>query len=360
MAKYSDDQGRDDHGRWTVGGASVSEIMDRSKWDERGHFMGTVNAATYDPAVIRSEYVTQLGKEWTDRVAENDAEFQGLTEKVSALDDKLATNQRAVDRQSDAVNKFWNTPAEERTDADRAAFDKASGKMDALMLKGGKMAAERSELNIKASERVADWVKQGSVGGPVDHPFWNDNGNGIHPDSELIDARLKTFERTVGGIPQNSAHSGVAVRLLSPDQARAYFSQSENAVYLGREPSQSVVSHEMGHWYEENTPGGRLAALSFLEKRTAGESEKGLNDLASTRFGVQKSYAADEVARPDKFMDSYTGKIYPNARATEVTSMGMQHLSEDPARFLRRDPEHFNFTIGMIRAGRQGGFPWAK
>jgi hypothetical protein len=324
--------------------------------------MGNVNAATYDPAVIRSEYVTQLGKEWVDRVAENDAEFKGLSEKVSALDGKIAGNQRAVDRQSDVMYKFWSKPEEYRnSEVGNAEFQKISEKIDTLMLKGGKMEAERSKLNIKASERIANWVKQGSVvGSSAQNPLWWFSKD--HPDQELVKSHMESFERMVGGTPQNSFHSGVEVRNLPPDQARAYFSQSENAVYLGREPSQSVVSHEMGHWYEENTPGGRLAALSFLEKRTAGESEKGLNDLASTRFGVQKSYgyAADEVARPDKFMDSYTGKIYPNARATEVTSMGMQHLSEDPARFLRRDPEHFNFTVGMIRAGRQGGFPWAK
>jgi hypothetical protein len=335
--------------------------MDRGKWDERGHFMGDVNAATYDPAVIRSEYVTQLGKEWTDRVAKNDSYFKSAIERVTALDQKIAANQKSVDRQSEVINKFWNTPAEKRIDADRAAFDNASGKMDALMLKGGKMEAERSELNIKASERIADWVKQGSVAGPsAQNPLWWFSKD--HPDQELVKSHMESFERMVGGTPQNSFHSGVEVRNLPSDQARAYFSQSENAVYLGRAPSQSVVSHEMGHWYEENTSGGRLAALSFLEKRTAGESEKGLNELASTRFGVQKSYgySPDEVARPDKFMDSYTGKIYPYARATEVTSMGMQHLAEDPARFFRRDREHFNFTIGMIRAGRQGGFPWAK
>ena len=75
MQKYSADQERDAHGRWTVGGAAIDEIMDRTKWNAEGHFMGSVNAATYDPAVIRSEYCTTLGKEFIDAVINNDHEL---------------------------------------------------------------------------------------------------------------------------------------------------------------------------------------------------------------------------------------------------------------------------------------------
>jgi hypothetical protein len=64
----------------------------------------------------------------------------------------------------------------------------------------------------------------------------------------------------------------------------------------------------------------------------------------------------DEQAKRGGFPDSYCGRIYGEG-GTELVSMGLQLLCEDPAR-LMADPDYFAFTLGVIKAAREGGLPW--
>ena len=43
----------------------------------------------------------------------------------------------------------------------------------------------------------------------------------------------------------------------------------------------------------------------------------------------------------------YTGKEYPD-KATEIVSMGLELLYEDPYNFAKADPEFFDFIMGIL------------
>lgn len=85
-------------------------------------------------------------------------------------------------------------------------------------------------------------------------------------------------------------------------------------------------------------------AVEFLERRTKGQAVKSMREL-------NKSYGATEVFKDAEppFETRYIGKIYQNEKigryknyyATEVISMGLQRMYEDPFAFYNADPEHF-------------------
>jgi hypothetical protein len=67
-------------------------------------------------------------------------------------------------------------------------------------------------------------------------------------------------------------------------------------------------------------------------------------DLARYPHGI---YGTNETTKPDKFFSPYCGKDYPEG--TEIFSMGVQAVVQDPVNFRKLDPEYFNFIVGLMR-----------
>lgn len=353
VEKYSPDQPRDDHGRWTAGGGG--ELPTAASVAARAHEKGSVESSfsfktrlpESDPARLRAEYVIGLGQEFVDRVAANDAKFAEAVERADKLQRDYERNERAFEKENKVISAYWTMSSAERALPENVAkLDAAAEKQDALMRKASEILVQRSEANQAASTRVAEWLKQGSAAGPYRGGLGYDNN---HPEKALVDSAMEDFRRMTGGAPEGGL-GNVHIYAIAPSkEQRAYYSQMGNSIHLEQHTSRATIFHEMGHWLESNVPGGNLAALSFLEYRTYGEAERPLNEISKVH-----GYRPDEVARSDKFNNPYTGKIYRNGSATEVTSMGMQRLAEDAAAFYRYDRSHFNFTVGMFRAARGG------
>jgi hypothetical protein len=118
--------------------------------------------------------------------------------------------------------------------------------------------------------------------------------------------------------------------------------QSPGALHLTRYSDPATAAHELGHEIETNNPAIHRRCVEFLHERTAGEQAAYLGD----------NYDRREIGKRDKFIDPYTGKIYGpegGETATEVLSMGLTHLLRDAVGFARHDPEHFRFTIAILR-----------
>lgn len=112
---------------------------------------------------------------------------------------------------------------------------------------------------------------------------------------------------------------------------------------LSRTDSATTVAHELGHYIEHQSPKWAKAMRDFLDRRTVGEAARPLQQI-QPGYG----YETHEIAKPDKFRDPYTGKIYSHG-STEVLSMGVQYLYEDPLLFARTDPDYFDVVINFLR-----------
>lgn len=139
-----------------------------------------------------------------------------------------------------------------------------------------------------------------------------------------------------------------SAQIVIRQNARTYFSPSENVIVLERGSQAPVAIHELAHAIEEGDPRALARSLAFLEARTVGEKLSPLRALTPGR-----AYDPTEMARQDKFLTPYIGKDY-GKRATEVTSVGYQALATDPLRadgfadLAERDPEMLFFLLGQL------------
>jgi hypothetical protein len=134
-----------------------------------------------------------------------------------------------------------------------------------------------------------------------------------------------------------------------PDGGRAY--QTLSKICLSAEDDIQTHIHETMHFVEGKNPHIHNRCVEFLQYRTKGESKKSLRDLTG------KNYDIDEYTRPDHFFDPYCGKAYEridvygnvSVLSTEILSMGVERLMQNPVRFLQEDREYAIMCLNLIR-----------
>lgn len=101
-----------------------------------------------------------------------------------------------------------------------------------------------------------------------------------------------------------------------------------------------VWAHEIAHTMEYASPSLARDVSKFYDRRTKNSPKVTMRSLTG-----KNNYEADEVTRPDDFIDAYTGKDYGRTagvqRATEITSMFYSTLWESPDKFAN-DEDFFN------------------
>ena len=116
--------------------------------------------------------------------------------------------------------------------------------------------------------------------------------------------------------------------------------------------------HELAHAMEISNPHIAKRCKEFLKYRTKNEPSVSLNSLwlkdpRRTKEDLARypsgPYGMKETTKPDKFFSPYCGKDYPDG--TEIFSMGVQAVVQDPVNFRKVDPEYFNFIVGLMRGG---------
>lgn len=167
------------------------------------------------------------------------------------------------------------------------------------------------------------------------------------PDS---DARRKDLLRRIGKA-QDFLQKITANLEMKVDvrQSLDRASGGPGRIAIERGSDIGVIIHELGHNVEYK--GGaalRAKRLAFFESRTQGDKVELLRELFPTA-----NYGRNEKIKRDKWIEPYMGAIYdddsPNKAASEIISMGVQMLYENPLELIQKDPEYFDFLIGYLR-----------
>jgi hypothetical protein len=158
-------------------------------------------------------------------------------------------------------------------------------------------------------------------------------------------------ERSEGNFGQT-----MELKIGTAHGARAHHSNviktdAEYHVLLRTGEEAGVVVHEFGHAIDARTKTGDdlvlKRALEFKAHRLKGEEPIGLRE----KFGGFDEYERGAKDEFDKAFSEhhayYCGKDYGEG-ATEIVSMGIQKLYEDPVRFARLDPEFCKFCMGIL------------
>jgi lambda family phage portal protein len=141
-------------------------------------------------------------------------------------------------------------------------------------------------------------------------------------------------------------------------------------IVINKQTTLSTILHEYGHQVENGSPEAHDLCSDFLKKRTSGEKVERYQ-----RVFKGYGYGKDEEGSPDDFEKTfkavvpeadtknkayYTGKKYKERpfgasskylASSEVYSMGIELLHENPIKFAQADPEWFDLVSG-IATGR--------
>ena len=141
------------------------------------------------------------------------------------------------------------------------------------------------------------------------------------------------FRRLVDGTVYDGMDEIVTFK---SNKRRAYYDLTTKAIHVdGR---RNTIVHELGHWLEGQSEYIHEQALKFLARRAQGEQARWLGS----------GYGKSERAWFDKFITPYIGKDYAG-KASEVISMGLQYMAQDPVEFARLDPDMFDFIYYLMR-----------
>jgi len=289
-------------------------------------------------------YIRQRISKRYDRLKKELAQAQEV-EKAATLE--LDANQAKAMYQFDRYLEYKNATTPEAIKM-RDEFKKT---YDDLMETG----ADLFETQIEALNRVVELKQQirtngiDSVAVPKSQQANVTMDTDIETGREEAQAGLDLFNRLVG----TGTVDGEAVTVSRRNTNRAcytplFFASDAGHVKLSQGDKRITMLHEMGHWLEDRDPAIHQKAITFLDKRTAGEEPQRLADLYPGH-----NYDQYEITKKDKFYHAYTGKLYESGThgqyATEVISMGLQHLYENAYQFAKNDPDFFDFMIATLR-----------
>jgi SPP1 gp7 family putative phage head morphogenesis protein len=125
----------------------------------------------------------------------------------------------------------------------------------------------------------------------------------------------------------------------TPD-GRSY--QYGDTVYMAvRSPGNAA--HEIGHWIEQRSDGVHLSIRQHFDTRTQGEAPERLIDIFPG-----SAYRDTEYTKRDKWINPYSGKEYNGN--SEILSMTLEQLYDDPYNMLTTDPETFDAVWRILRS----------
>lgn len=131
---------------------------------------------------------------------------------------------------------------------------------------------------------------------------------------------------------------------------RAYYMPTiwDNSIHMYSIDTEAIVVHELTHWFEnlKESEWARKAALDFRKYRSIG-----FDKAVPMKYLGSPHYDEKEIAYADTFYTDYVGKSYGDdpSSASEILTMGVQLMYEDPVLFALEDPEYFDFIYGILR-----------
>ena len=199
---------------------------------------------------------------------------------------------------------------------------------------------EKTRLDVAENDSFDTYIEKAHALLRVDNPIQLDM---INYTSEGYDRyRVQKAHQFVESITSVEPKPHSADLRDLPEGQRAKYSDYETTIRVCPSDGANTIVHELGHYLEYRVPGVFEKVTEFYNKRTAGQTTQTMASLMPGR-----GYKLEEVSRPDSFIHPYMGKQYEDGHG-EILSMGLEMLYRDPAGFAGKDPEYFNFILGLL------------
>jgi SPP1 gp7 family putative phage head morphogenesis protein len=159
---------------------------------------------------------------------------------------------------------------------------------------------------------------------------------------ELSDIERKRLKDSTDFIESISSNLDVKTKINQTNTGtqRAFYNEQTNTVVLQTYNRDISSLHELGHAIEKDSGEAFWEyRKKFYDSRTQGDE-------------LQRLYRGNdtELYKKDKWSDPYMGKVYSGTEsASELISMGLEELYNNPLKFAESDPDFFDFVISYLR-----------
>ena len=153
----------------------------------------------------------------------------------------------------------------------------------------------------------------------------------------------KYAEKNLAEISKFINKDKLVIKQIGIDLTKGREKAARGTIWINNKTPDHMIGHEYGHLLEDSNNDVHKKVYQFLQDRTKGESEIQLNKLLPDH-----GYGSEEYVKKDKFIEPYMGKSYTGKTNTEILSMGLQMIMEDPYRLAIQDPEYFDLIIGIL------------
>lgn len=275
-----------------------------------------------DLAAQARQSVLELDRQYETRL-------EALDEQILTVAGDLTRIAKNLDQLEATLLKRQGTPA-----GDTIATKLAERRQERQTL-----LTQRQRLQVERNRLMDEQVASMRSAVSVDRP------GQVAVDAPGVDApTLRNWQRgaeefnalvSVDVAPPSSARFGQFV-------GRENYDPNTRIVQVQATSDTRTIVHELGHWLEDHNADVHRKVVAFYEKRTQGYSLEWMGP----------GYDRDELARKDKFINLYMGKEYVaggDRYATEILSMGLDHLYNKTALLARQDPEMFDFIFNVVR-----------
>jgi hypothetical protein len=301
----------------------------------------TERIAKYRVGDAKLKAIDAIGKHY-------DARATALAGTKARMDKAIDHGVKVQGRMIDKATDIGSPELQARMDKIRARIDRVDVARNRVIDARMNLVNQQRE-DIENILKVDRPIKIESTDVPADY---STNSGPLAPPTtgtKLADRKARKFlEKTVA----RGDDEGMSVMVGEGSGYRAHCAWDGKHIQADINERPDVMVHEYGHALDVHVKIGGVSANTrsqeFLKHRVGDEPTIDMKQ----RFGTGDP---GEMGRKDKFQDAmgteysayYTGKDYGD-RASEVTSMGIQHFYKDPVGFAKRDPEYTRYIMGYM------------
>jgi SPP1 gp7 family putative phage head morphogenesis protein len=288
--------------------AKRAEVLSSKTLVEREERLVTAARKT---AGFDADQAARVNKEYSVALAEHDAlTIRSQREPGTVTPEQLRMTGERVTRAQEAQKQMWAL--------ERKAWDVTGDVHNQL----------RDEVAqaLKEADGLDKHVKFGS-NIPTDH--------------------VAAYKQVLSWIPKDNLTASEIKRLgelnssiVAGTGGSSYSSSFKNIqISKNHKDSVSVMAHEYGHHLSYQVPKYMRAQNQYFVERTFDEKVKTL-----------PGYAKKIKGKKDKWFEPYAGRVYDSdGRYPEVITVAIEHLVKDPVSFAKRDPEYYDWIIGVLK-----------
>ena len=165
----------------------------------------------------------------------------------------------------------------------------------------------------------------------------------VHPgvDKKKVEQATSWLNRFITSEKMEQGEVSFSVKAL-PSGSRAFYRHAERSVYVSPEDDVSIYIHEMIHALDHRNQHLLDASHKYLAKRATGHQMEPLTNY-------NPGYGMLETTIADHFISPYMGRTPEPGGSTEIMTMGVQLMYENPVSFAEQDPDMFAFIYDQYR-----------